>query len=210
MKFDELLQITGEMPCFSAKFLTAAGDPRRINLQLSRWVKDGRVLRLRKGLYALANPYRKVTPEPFAIANQMRPACYVSLQSALSWHGIIPEFVATVTSVTTGRPQRFETPLGRFDFKHVKPDLFWGYRRFEMSHRQTAYVARPEKALLDLLYLTPGADRPGYLQELRLQNRQALHAETLAHDAKKSESKKLIRCATLLTAMIQESEGEPL
>jgi predicted transcriptional regulator of viral defense system len=124
---------------------------------------------LRRGLYALAPPYRKVEAHPFVVANRMVRPSYVSLQSALAFHGLIPESVPVTTSITTGRPGEFSTPLGAFVFRHIRTLLFQGFREVEMDDRQPAFVATPEKALLDLLYLEKGSDSEGFLAELRLE-----------------------------------------
>jgi len=119
MKFEALLQIVEDEPVFETGFLLAGDvDPADVRRQLSRWVKGGRLLQLRRGLYALAPPYRKVKPHPFLVANRLVPGSYVSLQSALAYHGLIPEHVPVTTSVTTGRPQRQESPLGSFVYHH--------------------------------------------------------------------------------------------
>ena len=116
-------------PVFETGFLLAGEvDPADVRRQLSRWVKGGRLLQLRRGLYALAPPYRKVTPHPFVVANRLVRGSYVSLQSALAYHGLIPEHVPVTTSMTTGRPQRRENPLGSFEYHHVRKDLLTGYR----------------------------------------------------------------------------------
>jgi len=79
------------------------------------------LIQLRRGLYALAPPYASAPPNVLALASRIRVPSYVSLQSALSYHGIIPESVPVVTSVTTNRPGEFETPLGGFLYRHLKP-----------------------------------------------------------------------------------------
>ena len=112
--------------------------------------------------------------QPFCIANYLKKASYISLQSALSWHGIIPAFVPSVTCVTTNRPQTIETPLGRFEYRHISKKYFWGYQQIILKAEQTAFIASTEKALLDLIYLTPGSANREYLEELRLQNGGAL------------------------------------
>ena len=148
MKFVNLLEKVSVLPVFTVRFLAAGENLAQIRLQINRWVKDGRIIRLHKGLYTLAEPYRKVAPEPFSIANNLKQASYVSLHSALSWYAMIPEFVPAVTSITTGRPQTIETPLGRFEFRHVSKKYFWGYQQAELKFGQTAFIAHPEKALL--------------------------------------------------------------
>lgn len=197
-----------DLPVFRTGFLAGSGGSlAALRLQLSRWVKTGKLIQLAKGLFTLAEPYRKRTPHPFVLANAMKKASYVSLQSALAYFGMIPEHVPTVTSVTTQRPARVETPLGRFLFRHIKKNWFKGYRQVDLGSDQKAFVATPEKALLDLVYLTPGADNYDFLVELRLQNLESLDRKTLVHLARMSRSPKLRRAVKLLERLIEE-EGE--
>ncbi len=113
MKWPELLEMVADEPVFRTGFLGASGESLpALRLQLSRWVKAGKLVQPAKGLYTLAEPYRKISIHPFVLANAMKKASYVSLQSALAHFGMIPEHVPTVTSVTPQRPQRVETPLG--------------------------------------------------------------------------------------------------
>jgi hypothetical protein len=88
----------------------------------------------------------------------------------LAYYGLIPEYVPVITSVTAGRPAAWETPFGIFEFRHLKANLLRGYRLIDLGEGQKAFVATPEKALLDLIHLHVDADSPEYLQELRLQN----------------------------------------
>jgi predicted transcriptional regulator of viral defense system len=170
MKFEELLNIVEDEPVFETSLLLSGDvDPVNVRRQLSRWAGKGRLFRLRRGLYALAPPYRKVKAHPFVVANRMVRPSYVSLQSALAFHGLIPESVPVTTSITTGRPGEFSTPLGAFVFRHVQTTLFQGFREVKMDNRQPAFVATPEKALLDLLYLEKSSDSEAYLAELRLE-----------------------------------------
>jgi predicted transcriptional regulator of viral defense system len=171
MDFDALLALLGDEPVFESSLLLSGDvDPQLVRLQLSRWNKSGRLYQLRRGLYALAPPFQKAKPHPFLIANRLHAASYVSLQSALAYYGLIPDIVQVTLSVTGGRPEQIETPLGSFVSQHVKPGMLSGYQMLELGNRQQALVAYPEKALLDLIYLTPGGDRTAYLDELRLQN----------------------------------------
>ena len=72
MKFASLLEKVSDLPVFTVRFLSAGGNLAQIRLQINRWVKDGRIIRLHKGIYALAEPYRKVIPEPFCITNSLK------------------------------------------------------------------------------------------------------------------------------------------
>ena len=171
MKWEALLALVADEPVFPSALLLA-GDVSiaQVRLQLSRWVKAGRLLQLRRGLYSLAPTWRKVEPHPFLVANRLQRGSYISLQSALAFHGVIPEHVPVATSVGPGRPETVHNPLGAFQFNHLSQTLFFGYSRMEVAPRQFAFVASPEKALLDLIHLTPGGDSEDYIRELRLQN----------------------------------------
>ncbi len=210
MKYVDLLKQVADLPCFTTRFLAAGGDLPQIRLQLSRWVKGGRLIKLHKGLYTLSEAYRKIKPEPFFIANRLKSASYVSLQSALTWYSLIPEFVPVVISVTTGRPQLIETPMGRFDFRHINKSFFWGYQQIELTAGQTAFIARPEKALLDLMYLTPGGDKKEYIEELRIQNLEQIDKAVLREFAERPQSPKLKRALQNIERIIDRSEGVEL
>ena len=76
MKFVNLLEKVSVLPVFKVRFLAAGENLAQIRLQVNRWVKDGKIIRLHKGLYTLAEPYKKVTSEPFCIANSLKQASY--------------------------------------------------------------------------------------------------------------------------------------
>jgi|SRR5579859_6122569 len=213
MDFTKLLEIVGDEPVFETGLLLAGKvDPADIRRQLSRWTRAGRLYQLRRGLYALAPPFQKVVPEPFLIANRLVRASYVSCQSALSYYSLIPEYVPVTTSVTTLRPGRWDTPLGSFLVHHIMLDFLRGYRLLELGNGQQAFVATPEKALLDLVHLTPGGDAPAYLTELRLQNLDRLNLDELHHQADLANSPRLRRAARFVAqlARTEAEEYEPL
>jgi predicted transcriptional regulator of viral defense system len=204
MKFEHLVEIVGDEPVFDTGLLLAGDvDPADVRRQLSRWTKAGRLYQLRRGVYALATPFQKIKPHPFLVANRMVRGSYVSRQSALAHYDLIPEHVPVVTSVTTARPAYWDTPLGSYDFRHVKADLFRGYRLVEASPGQRAFVATAEKALLDLVYLQPGGDSPDYLRELRLQNLDRLELDELRRQADRAGSPKLRRAASLVAHLVR-------
>jgi predicted transcriptional regulator of viral defense system len=207
MKFNFLLNVVGDEPVFSSALLMTHGENQAdIRRQLSRWVNEGKLIQLRRSIYMLAEPYRKKAAHPFLLANRLKSASYVSLQSALAWYGLIPEYVPVVTSVTTGRPGQMNTPSGNFVFKHVKKRFFSGYVCADLPDGQTAFVASPEKALLDLIYLTPGADTADYLSSLRIQHPERLDRERLRQLASSSGSAKLIRAASRLDVVLSGEE----
>jgi predicted transcriptional regulator of viral defense system len=209
MKFEALLEIVGDEPVFETSLLLAGQvNPADVRRQLSRWVRAGRLYLLRRGLYALAPPFQKVRPHPFVIANRLVRGSYVSLQSALEHYHLIPEYVPVVTSVATQRPGRWDTPLGTFLFRHLKPQLLHGYGLIDLGGGQRAFVATPEKALLDLVYLQPEGDSPAYLQELRLQNLELVDVDELERLALLSRSSKVRRAARRIAALAREEALE--
>ena len=169
MRFEELVAAVADEPVFETGLLLAGpGDPGNVRRQLSRWVRGGKVHQMRRGLYALAPPWQRRVPHPFLLANRLAPGSYVSGPAALSFAHAIPEYVPEVTSVTPGRPHTRQLPSGRFSFRHLKADRVFGYRLLDLGGDQQAFVATPEKALLDSVYLQPGGDEREYLRELRL------------------------------------------
>jgi predicted transcriptional regulator of viral defense system len=210
MKFEDLLKKVGDLSCFSTGFPAAGENLSQVRLQLWRWVNDGRLIKIHKGLYTLSEPYRKIKLERFTIANSLKSHSYVSLQAALSFYGLIPEYVPAATSITTARPQIINTPLGRFEYRHVAKKLFWGYQLHELSDRQQAFIAAPEKALLDLVYLTEGGDSENFLDELRLQNLEKLNKEILRQFSQKFDSPKIKRAVSIIEDIINKGEGVEL
>ncbi|MBD3278475.1 MAG: hypothetical protein GF388_09260 [Candidatus Aegiribacteria sp.] len=180
MKFEELLRIVGDEPVFSSGVLLA-GDTtaEKARVQLSRWVREGKVISLRRGCYALAEPYAESLPHPFIAANAMEMGSYVSCQTALAWYGLVPETIGAVTSITPGRPSVIRNELGTFIYRFIKRELQRGFKYEELPGGHAARVASPEKALLDLIYLEPGGDSIPYIEELRLQNTEMLSLDVL-------------------------------
>lgn len=213
MRFEQLLSVVGDEPLFDTGLLLAGEvDPADVQRQLSRWVRAGRLYQLRRGLYALAPPFQKVQPHPFLIANRLVPGSYVSLQAALGHYALIPEAVFVTTSVTAGRPGTWTTPLGTYDYRHLRQELLFGFRRTALAGGQEAFLATPEKALLDLVYLEPDGDDPAYLAELRLQNLDGIDPNELHRLAEATGKPKLRRAAETIAhlAAVEAEEYQPL
>ena len=213
MKYDDLLEILGDTPVFESSLLLAGDvDPADVASQLSRWVSTGKLLQLRRRVYAVPAARRRRAPHGFETANVLVRPSYVSLEAALSFHGLIPEAVFTTTSVTTARPALYRTPLGDFDYRHISRGLFWGYHDAEVAPGVRALVACPEKALLDLVYLRPHGDDPAFLRELRLERLERLDTAELAAMAHRTGKPKLVRAAHRIAEIAGDyaAEYEPL
>jgi len=136
--------------------LLGGSDARRYGL-VNRALKAQELVKARRGLYLLADKYRHYPSHPFALAQQWQPGGYISAETALAFHGWIPEAVHTVMSITPGgKSIQFTHELfGQFEFRRmtVKPGyLLQAVVRHELQH-QIALVAEPMRALLDLVYL---------------------------------------------------------
>jgi predicted transcriptional regulator of viral defense system len=206
MKFDELLSLAGDQPFFETGLLLVGSvDPNDVRRQLSRWTRAGKICQLRRGLYTLAPPYNRVTPHPFLIANALVPGSYVSGISALAYYGLIPEYVSRTLSVTLTRPSQWD---GGFIFQHLAARLFFGYQSVEVVKGQFAFIAKPEKAILDLAHLTQGSDNKAYLTQLRLQNLERLDLKRLQEFAERADKPKWKRVAIQVTSLALQEESE--
>jgi len=113
----------------------------------------GEIIRLKPGLFLLAAEFRKTHFHPFIIAAILHSPSHVSLESALAQHGLIPEAVFQVSSVTSLRSRTFKTPIGVFSFVRVPAvNPRAGVQAFKIDGRNWAFVASPLRAIADLVY----------------------------------------------------------
>ncbi len=137
-----------------------------LTVQLHRWVSEGRVVALRRGLYTFAEGLSE--PKQGAhLANLMVNPSYLTGLWALSFYGMIPEAVYEYTSAVTSYKQVYENQFGRFSYRRLKADVFRGWESVEYGGTLVR-IATPAKALLDHLYWT-GGDAIQTLQVLRFQ-----------------------------------------
>ena len=131
-------------------FPNASTGARR--LLLHRAVDRSEVLRLARGVYCLAEAYRKSQPHPFAVAALLCFPSHVSLESALAYHALIPEAVYGVTSATLQRSREYDTPLGHFSYVRIPTDNpTAGVKAVRLDRQWWAFVASPLRAIADLV-----------------------------------------------------------
>jgi hypothetical protein len=153
MKFEELRLKMADRPFFRLEDLHAGRAPLPHEpVQLSGWVKRGDVLRLKKGIYTLAEKHRRSPVSALALADPLYRPSYVSLEWALSHYGLIPEAAGSLTCVTPLKTARLTNPLGRFLYHHIAPAYFFGYSR--QVRPAPHFIAAPEKAVLDFIHLS--------------------------------------------------------
>lgn len=208
MKFEELLISLGERPYFDlAMLVQLSGDTRQtLRTQLYRWVKAGKLLSLRRGMYAFAEPYRRQPINPAALSNYLYKPSYISAHWALGYYGLIPEKVTVLTGVTTRVPRQFANAFGVFRYFNVRPALFFGYRPVTMN-RQKVLVAEPEKALLDLWHLERGKWDEDRTKEMRYQNFEVVDEHRLVAYADRYDSLRLNRAVEQWKAFAKRQEG---
>jgi len=144
-------------------------------MNLVRWQKKGYILRLRNQWYAFNDAESHENIEWLA-ANLIYAPSYISLHTALSWHNLIPEMIATTTSVTSLKTNKFSTLLGDFDYHRIKPDIFgFGYELENMEaymgergKSRKIMVATPQKAILDFFYINNFYNTEKDFTDLRL------------------------------------------
>lgn len=125
----------------------------RLDALLKRAVASSEVWRLHRGLYCLSDRYTQGKVNPLELAQRIHGPSYVSLETALSHQGWIPEGVQAVTSVALGRSRAFDTPVGLFTFTRVpQQKLLAGVRRVSVDGGGAFFLATPLKALADLVY----------------------------------------------------------
>ena len=202
MKLDRLVALVGDLPCFDlAALVQLAGEKRTTRrMQLYRWTAQGKLVALRRGMYALANPYRRTPINPAALANQLYHPSYLSLHWALGYYGLIPEKVVTYTSVTTRGPRRFENEMGQFQYTHIKQDCFFGSHIVPINGSRVL-IAMPEKALLDFWHIARGEWSEERMAAMRWQNVELVDAAKLRAWAVRFNSPRLIRAVQVWTAL---------
>lgn len=117
---------------------------------LTRWQKQGYLLKIRRGYYRLSSDLVRSTADRFLISNKIYSPSYISLQSALNWYGFIPEGVFLTTAITTKKTASFETPFGHFKYSNLSRNCFFGYNLASVGDFHFR-IAEPEKAILDFL-----------------------------------------------------------
>jgi len=167
----------------------------------------GDIIRVKKGLYLFGDQLRRRPYSLELLANLVYGPSFVSLDSALSFHGLIPERVEATTSVATKRPKTFNTPVGSFIYRQAPREYFpLGMDRVEEG--DVAFlIAVPERALADKIRddrrhsLRTQAEAARYLfEDLRIDREEfeQMDPDFLGKLAEAARSRKIAICAALL------------
>ncbi len=122
--------------------------------KINELLKAKVIIRVKKGLYVFGPGYSKAPLCKEVLANQIYGPSCISLEYALAFHGLIPERVETITSVTPKRDKQFQTPIGRFTYRFLGQEKYpLGIEQVWIDKSHPALMASPEKALCDYIAL---------------------------------------------------------
>lgn len=197
MNFSRFITEVGELPFFDLALVAqiSGESKRQLLVQLHRWVKAGKVIALRRGLYTLAVAYRRAFLSPLVLANELYKPSYLSGLWTLSFYGLIPEKVTVFSSVTPRVTRSFQNPFGIFSYASVKQDFFWGFGSREIQG-STVWIAEPEKALLDFWHLNHGEWTVDRMREMRFQHFDTVGMERLGEYAERWGAPRLGRAVS--------------
>ena len=197
MKYQEF-QHTIQKPYFTRNTLAFQNLPV-YDYQLTLWQKKGYIQRIKNGLYVFVNRKKELSPQEISFL--LYEPSYISLESALSHYGIIPEIVHATTSISPRTTRTFSNDFGLFSYKHIKSELFFGYDEYETASGKYLY-AHPEKALLDYIYLNSGQiDNKDDIRELRINGgelRSGMDKKRLHHYLQEFHIKKIDEIISLI------------
>jgi hypothetical protein len=159
-----ILDVFNAMPYFTIEgakqvFSESGLSIDTVHISLFRWIKAGKLIQLKKGVYMPRLFFELYHDEPHflaAVSAILKPQSYISLETVLQQHNILTEITYPVTSVTTKNTATVENGLGTFTFRHLKPSLYRGYFVVDF-HGIPIVEAYLPKALFDSLYLRPGS-----------------------------------------------------
>lgn len=132
---------------------------------LWRYEKQGIVVMLKRGLYALKSNY----PPVFQVANRLYAPSYISFDAAMSFYRIIPETIYSVTCATTKITRKFIANGVSYEYHRIKQQAFTGYRPIKYDN-QIILMAEPEKAVADYLYFVDLGKRGRHYERMELKN----------------------------------------
>jgi predicted transcriptional regulator of viral defense system len=199
------------LPFFDlAMVVQTSGEPKRqLLVQLHRWVKAGKVVALRRGLYTLAAPYCRIFLSPLLLANELYKPSYLSSVWTLSFYGLIPDKVTVFSSVTSRVTRSFRNPFGIFSYASVKRDVFWGFRSREIQG-SLIWIAEPEKALLDFWHLNHGEWTADRMREMRFQHFDMVDMDRLTEYAGRWGMPRLSRAVSCYKSLVEAENDETL
>ncbi|HVS96046.1 MAG TPA: hypothetical protein VHE54_06150 [Puia sp.] len=155
--FEEMVRGFPEAPLNRQLLQFMLRDYRHPARKINQLVKKQALIRVKNGLFVPGRNSSISGPEPVLTANHLHGPSYISLETALSYWGLIPERVYETCSVTVKRTKTYVTPIGRLSYRHAPlPYYSFGIKSVQLTSRQVVMMASPEKALCDKIVFTAG------------------------------------------------------
>jgi predicted transcriptional regulator of viral defense system len=211
MKYKEFKSKIRDFPIFSSSQINSlTSNAQVLKNQLTLWQKQGLVLRLKRELYILNEGDRKINPSRTFIANQLVSPSYISTEYALFFYGLIPEKVEDITSITTKKTTLIRNGFGAFRYQHLNATCFIGFEQVKEQGGFSFFIATPEKAVVDFLYLNLSNFKPQdqdiFKFSYRFQNTQGLRKKRLRDFAKIFNNQKLIKVVDSFCEFMKSGE----
>lgn len=171
MRYHELREKLKDFVIFSLTNIRKI-EPDFYRPRLNEWQEKGYIRKLRRGYYMFSDlPLNEKVL--FLIANKLYTPSYVSFEAALSYYGLIPEGVYSITSASSKKTTRFKTPITEFSYNRIKQSHFFGYKLEEQMGQQYK-IAEIEKAVLDYVYAHPEIVKDADFYEWRFNSQEFL------------------------------------
>lgn len=164
MKYRVFDKLFHPLPLFSVNDILKS-EPDFDSKQLVYWQKSGYIQKIINRWYCFSDKTLN-EHDLFFVANKIYSPSYISFESALAFHGLIPEGVYTITSATSIKTNNFKTSRGEFDYHKINPSLLFGYELISFGNKLTK-VADPAKAILDFFYINSHNNSQEAIGELR-------------------------------------------
>lgn len=208
MQYADILRHFQPSGCFELPELVVLTQEKRATLlhTLCRWAKRGWITQVRRGLYAFPDEVAKNPLTAERAANHIYKDTYVTGLWRLNQLGLIPEGVTEVTNATRKNPAVFNTPLGRFNYRHIGVKGFWGYE-IAMEGGAEVKIATPEKALLDFFWWQGGEWDIREFERWRIQDPfTKINYRCLIENARRWGQPRLMRAADRLVEFLAAAQ----
>jgi len=151
--------------------MSELGDYKNPRVKVNTLLKKSEIIRVKKGLYIFGPEYSRAPYSKETLANLIYGPSYISLEYALSFYGLIPERVETVTSITNKRKKIFHTPVGIFSYRYINPSYYPdGITLLEQDEFHSILIATKEKALADMLYFSEKMNAYSQIEKYLFEN----------------------------------------
>ncbi|MFH1415062.1 MAG: hypothetical protein ABIH89_03120 [Elusimicrobiota bacterium] len=203
MRYDKFRTKYKNVPIITTQLLKLSGDyGHALRIQILRWQKTGKIVKLRRNLYILNQEDREIDASLQYISRELYSPSYISLEYAMSEYSLIEEIVTDITCISTKKTIVCRNRLGRFVYKHVMKNCFTGFIEKQDTAGLTYLMASPEKAVVDYLYLNQsrfnGDYRKTLTETMGIRNTRILDKEKLNVYAGLFSSAKLVKLTEAL------------